>query len=93
MSLTKLIKTFWQRIILLTKQFLYPMDLSIPKSKRPKEPLPYWLVNVPPEEWPNECPEALRDMSEKNIGILATWDSDYTRSTWEEVKYLIGKFF
>lgn len=56
--------------------------------------LPYWLVNVPPEEWPTECPEFLdsEHISEKDRAILSTPDAEYQRTTWEEVKNHIGKW-
>ncbi|GAM36931.1 hypothetical protein TCE0_022f06415 [Talaromyces pinophilus] len=61
------------------------------------EPLPFWLVNVPRDQWPASCPEFLKGQSDKNIGILATPDEEYEWITWERVKELvrtndIGKF-
>lgn len=53
------------------------------------EPLPYWLVNVPPDARPDTCPEFLRTVNEKDRGILSTPDSEYRRLTWAEVKGII----
>ncbi|EAS33454.1 uncharacterized protein CIMG_04478 [Coccidioides immitis RS] len=52
------------------------------------EPLPYWLVNVSPEQWPSECPEFLRNLPEKSIKILSTPDSEYVRQDWQLVKQI-----
>ncbi|CRG88088.1 putative protein YPL067C [Talaromyces islandicus] len=62
-----------------------------------QQPLPYWLVNVPRSQWPATCPDFLKDLPDKNIGILATLDADYRRLNWDGVKDLvrrndIGKF-
>ena len=54
-------------------------------------PLPYWLVNVPHDKWPSECPEFLRNMSEKNIRCLSTPDELYRRQDWETVKGIVGE--
>ncbi|KAL1974391.1 hypothetical protein VTN31DRAFT_4595 [Thermomyces dupontii] len=54
-----------------------------------QQPLPYWLVNVPREQWPETCPEWLRDTSEKNKGILATPDEKFQRLSWDEVKEIV----
>ncbi|KAI4155149.1 MAG: hypothetical protein LQ340_001185 [Diploschistes diacapsis] len=63
---------------------------STSASKSRQGQLPYWCVNVPPHEWPEECPDYLRHQSEKDQEILATPDSEYRRLTWDEVKSLIG---
>lgn len=52
--------------------------------------LPYWLVNVPPDQWPAECPDFLRDLPEKNVMILSTPDEYYKRQGWEEVQDIIS---
>lgn len=51
--------------------------------------LPYWLVNVPKDKRPAECPDFLADVNEKDRRILETPDSDYHRLTWAEVKDII----
>ena len=53
--------------------------------------LPYWLVNVPQEEWPAECPEFLKSVSDKDRGILQTPDSKCRRLSWPEVQEVVGK--
>ncbi|KAE8392747.1 hypothetical protein BDV23DRAFT_181168 [Aspergillus alliaceus] len=53
------------------------------------ESLPYWLVNVPRDRWPVECPSFLRDIGEKNIQILSTPDEQYKRQGWELVKEIV----
>ena len=64
-----------------------------PTSKSHPGSLPFWCVNVPPEEWPLECPDYLRTLSEKDQNILATPDADFRRLSWEEVKEVIGRYF
>ncbi|RYO91293.1 hypothetical protein DL766_002036 [Monosporascus sp. MC13-8B] len=51
--------------------------------------VPYWQVNVPDEERTNECPEFLRNLSVKDVGIISTPDSQYRAATWEEVQKLV----
>lgn len=58
---------------------------------REQEALPYWLVNVPANQRPTECPDFLADANEKDKQILATPDSDYCRLSWPEVQDLIRK--
>ncbi|GIC84672.1 GIG1 family protein [Aspergillus udagawae] len=53
------------------------------------EKLPYWLVNVPPSQWPAECPAFLRDLPSKSIAILSTPDAEYKRQDWETVKEIV----
>ncbi|KAI9680985.1 MAG: hypothetical protein M1829_001065 [Trizodia sp. TS-e1964] len=54
----------------------------------PESP-PYWLVNVPHDQWPASCPDFLLDQSEKNQRILSTPDAAFVRQTWAEVKEII----
>ena len=54
------------------------------------ESLPYWLVNVPRDQWPIGCPEFLVNANAKDRGILSTPDSEYSRQTWEEVQQVIS---
>ncbi|RYP49731.1 hypothetical protein DL768_004600 [Monosporascus sp. mg162] len=51
--------------------------------------VPYWHVNIPKEKRTDECPEFLRNLSVKDIGIISTPDSEYRASTWEEVQKLV----
>lgn len=51
--------------------------------------LPYWQVNVPTDRRTDECPEGLRNLSAKDVGILSTPDVAYNRQTWTEVRRLV----
>jgi hypothetical protein len=55
-----------------------------------EEPLPFWLVNVPRDQWPTECPEFLKECSEKDRNIIGTPDDKYTLLTWDEVRELVS---
>jgi hypothetical protein len=55
------------------------------------EPLPYWLVNVPQEQWPAECPEWLRNLEPKAIEVLSTLDGAYEKHDWEMIKETISE--
>ncbi|CAI6337831.1 unnamed protein product [Periconia digitata] len=54
-----------------------------------QEPLPFWMVNVPRDQWTDECPEFLSDCGDKDRRIIGTPDSDYRTLTWDEVRDLI----
>lgn len=51
--------------------------------------LPYWQVNVPENERTEECPEFLRNLSVKDVGIISTPDTEYHASTWQEVQQIV----
>ncbi|KAI1756975.1 hypothetical protein F4782DRAFT_209681 [Xylaria castorea] len=51
--------------------------------------LPYWQVNVPEDERAEDCPEFLRALSAKDLGIINTPDEEYHVDTWPEVQKLI----
>jgi hypothetical protein len=55
-----------------------------------EELLPFWLVNVPRDQWPIECPEFLAVCSDKDKEIIGTPDAQYTLLTWEEVKEIVS---
>ncbi|KAJ4351868.1 uncharacterized protein N0V89_007212 [Didymosphaeria variabile] len=55
-----------------------------------EEPLPFWLVNVPRDQWPTECPDFLKELGEKDRRIIGTPDSEYKKLTWDEVKHFIS---
>lgn len=55
-----------------------------------EQKLPFWLVNVPKDQWPSECPEYLKGLSEKDVGIINTPDQNYHKLTWPEVQDLIS---
>lgn len=54
------------------------------------EPLPYWLINVPKEQQPAECPKFLLDISERNKAMINVSQADYHVLTWPEVQELIS---
>lgn len=58
-----------------------------------EEPLPWWLVNVPGDQWTAECPEFLRECGEKDRHIIGTPNSDYRRLSWGEVREIISTTF
>ncbi|KAI9784209.1 MAG: hypothetical protein M1816_001031 [Peltula sp. TS41687] len=56
----------------------------------PSEPtLPYWLMNVPRDQWPSSCPDFLLNINDKARRILRSPDGDYRRQTWAEVQEII----
>lgn len=52
--------------------------------------LPFWQVNVPPFQRTAHCPEGLRGLSAKDEEIISTPDAEYTRQSWEQVKYFVA---
>lgn len=58
-------------------------------SYSPADQLPYWQVNIPPEDRQEECPEFLRNISAKDISIIGTPDEDYRVQTWQQVVDII----
>jgi hypothetical protein len=57
----------------------------------PHEELPFWLVNVPRDQWPSECPDFLKNISEKDRGIIGTPDESYRVLTWDQVREIVGE--
>ncbi|KAI4676329.1 uncharacterized protein J4E88_007243 [Alternaria novae-zelandiae] len=55
----------------------------------PHEELPFWLVNVPRDQWPSECPDFLRNISDKDKGIIGTPDEEYRVLRWDEVRAIV----
>ncbi|KAL7628612.1 hypothetical protein AAE478_000127 [Parahypoxylon ruwenzoriense] len=53
--------------------------------------LPYWQVNVPGDKRTEECPDFLRTLSPKDIGIIGTPDSSYHVSSWAEVQHIVAE--
>ena len=49
------------------------------------ESLPYWLVNVPRSQWPAECPDFLRDISERDKAMISVPESEFRRLTGARV--------
>jgi hypothetical protein len=56
-----------------------------------KEPLPYWLNNVPEHQRPATCPEFLLDISDRNKGMISLPEAEFHRLTWPEVQELISR--
>ncbi|KZF22444.1 hypothetical protein L228DRAFT_248133 [Xylona heveae TC161] len=53
------------------------------------EDLPFWLVNVPRDQWPATCPDFLINANPKDQRILSTPDQEYHRLTWAEVQDIV----
>lgn len=47
--------------------------------------LPYWQVNVPPQDRTAECPPHLRNLHARDVEILSTPDASFTPMTWSDV--------
>lgn len=52
--------------------------------------MPFWLVNVPQDQWPHECPEFLQNCSDKDKSIIGTPDDEYRLLTWDEVREIVS---
>lgn len=52
--------------------------------------LPYWHVNIPVEQREEECPEFLREISDRNKEILTVPADSFQYLTWADVKSMIG---
>ncbi|KAK0632161.1 hypothetical protein B0T14DRAFT_559876 [Immersiella caudata] len=55
-------------------------------SISPSPSLPYWQVNIPPSERTAQCPPFLLNLTPKDIGIISSPDSHFTRDTWPEAR-------
>ncbi|EUC45410.1 hypothetical protein COCMIDRAFT_36886 [Bipolaris oryzae ATCC 44560] len=53
------------------------------------EALPFWLVNVPKDQWPSECPDFLKDCSDKDKAIIVMPDGEYKVLTWDQVREIV----
>lgn len=51
--------------------------------------LPFWLMNIPRNQWPSQCPEFLVNLSARDKRILSIPDDQYQRATWNEVQEYI----
>lgn len=51
--------------------------------------LPYWNINVPDDERTEECPEFLRGLSAKDIGVLSTPDDECRLLSWSDVQKIV----
>lgn len=50
-----------------------------------KDLIPFWWVNVPKYQRTAECPPYLHNLSQKDISIISTPDSEYDYQTWAQV--------
>ncbi|PKX98300.1 GIG1 family protein [Aspergillus novofumigatus IBT 16806] len=73
----------------LEKPTISASTAHLAQNRNLREKLLYWLVNVPPSQWPAECPAFLRDLPAKSISILSTPDTEYKRQDWEMVKEIV----
>ncbi|KAK4116407.1 hypothetical protein N656DRAFT_774664 [Canariomyces notabilis] len=55
------------------------------------EELPYWQVNVPEHLRTAECPDFLRNLNEKDLGIISTPDSEFQADSWEVVRQKVAQ--
>lgn len=55
------------------------------------EDLPYWQVNVPPPLRTTECPEFLRNLTDKDRGIISTPDSEHQIDSWAVVQQKVAQ--
>ncbi|KAK4238654.1 hypothetical protein C8A03DRAFT_33305 [Achaetomium macrosporum] len=53
--------------------------------------LPYWQVNVPEHLRTAECPEFLRNLTEKDRRIISTPDSEFEVDSWEVVRQKVAR--
>lgn len=53
--------------------------------------LPYWQVNIPEHLRTVECPEFIRNLSEKDRGIISTPDSEYQIDSWPVVQQKVAQ--
>jgi hypothetical protein len=59
----------------------------------PHEETQWFNYNLPKEHWTKECPPDLQDCSEKDRGIIGSYDTDFEPMSWGQVKHLIGMYF
>ncbi len=59
--------------------------------ENPAQDLPYWQVNIPEHLRTTECPEFLRNVSDKDRGIISTPDSDYEVDSWPVVQHKVAQ--
>jgi hypothetical protein len=55
------------------------------------EELPYWQVNVPEHLRSAECPDFLRNLNEKDLGIISTPDSEFQTDSWAVVRQKVAQ--
>ena len=59
----------------------------------PHEEIAWWNFNVPHDQQTLTCPDPLLNAGEKDKRLIGTWDADYERLNWYQVKALIGMWF
>jgi len=67
------------------KQSGFPTSAKMGSLGEP-ETLPYWQVNVAPENREEECPPFLLHVSAKDLEILKTPDAEYELLSWPELQ-------
>lgn len=55
--------------------------------------MPFWLVNVPKDQWPSECPDFLKDCSDKDKAIIGMPDGEYKVLTWDQVREIVRTLY
>lgn len=61
-------------------------------SDSPPSPnLPFWQVNIPPALRTAECPDFLRQVSDKDRDIISTPDAEYVADSWEVVQQKVAQ--
>jgi len=55
----------------------------------PHEEIEWWNFNIPRYERTAACPDFLLNAGEKDRRLIASWDSDYERLSWDQAKELI----
>lgn len=67
------------------------MSTKVVSAKADKVVIPFWCVNVPESEWPEECPAFLLNITDRDRDIVSTPDDQYHRPSWEEVQEFISE--
>jgi hypothetical protein len=57
------------------------------------EEVSWWNRNIPEHERTLECPDFLRNATERQKLLIGQLDRDHIRMSWQEVKDFVGKFF
>jgi hypothetical protein len=53
--------------------------------------LPYWQVNIPEHLRTTDCPDFLRNLTDKDRGIISTLDSEYEIDSWAVVQQKVAQ--
>lgn len=65
-----------------------PLEAQL--AAMPHEEIQWWNFHVPIHQQTLDCPDSLVHVSDNDKRLIGTWDSDYERFTWDEVKEIIG---